>query len=219
MFEDCRKVKSYDTTADGFSRLLDEMEIESEKRIKLFRSVKNKVYIEKLETWNEVYPDKALPFKFVIIDEFSSLAEKDNADIMEKFRQRVQKDRKAGIHYMAAMQRPDSTIIQGSIKGNMSTRIAFKAVSQIDSEVILGGLHGAEKIKNQGRFLAKHRGELKEYQAYYIEPKSIRKLLKDHGCYKTRDEIEAEKQLARKKQIEDFHKRFKNPYMNGGDPA
>lgn len=212
IFKDCKKVKSYTTTPEEFDSLLDKMEKECEKRLKLFRSVEKKVYIEKLESWNEEFPNKKLPYIFVIADEFATLADKEYEPILSKFRKRVAMDRKAGIHYLIAIQRPSADIIAGAIKANMSTRIAFKVVSSVDSEVILGGLHGAEKIKNQGRFLAKFRGQFKEYQAPYIKPKNIRKLLKDNNVLKTKEDIEAEQKQDRKKVIEEFHKNNLNPY-------
>lgn len=212
-YEECKKVKCYCNTPEDFDKLLDKLEEISDERIKLFRSVKNKIYIEKIETWNELYPERALPYIFVVVDEFATLADDRYKDIFEKFKQRVSKDRKVGTHFCIALQRPSAEIIQGSIKNNMPTRIAFKAVSPIDSEVILGGLHGAEKIKYQGRFLCRRRGELKEYQALYIPPKDIRKLLKENNAYKSKEEIQTEKYLARKQQIEKFHKKNINPYI------
>ncbi len=211
-YEECKKVKSYSNTPEEFEKLLDKLEEISEERIKLFRSVKNKVYIEKIETWNELFPERALPYIFVVVDEFATLADDRYKDIFEKFKQRVSKDRKIGTHFCIALQRPSAEIIQGSIKNNMPTRIAFKAVSPIDSEVILGGLHGAEKIKHQGRFLCRRRGELKEYQALYIPPKDIRKILKEHNAFKSKEEIQADKILARRQQIEKFHQKNINPY-------
>ena len=211
-YEQCKKVKSYGKSADDFSRLLDNMEQVCEERLKLFRS--SKTYIEKLETWNKEYPHKALPYKFVIVDEAVALA--DYPELLEKFKKRVSMDRKTGIHYLLSLQRPDAEIIKGSIKANMSTRIAMKAVSPIDSEVILGGLRGAEKIKHQGRFLARHRGKLQEVQAFYIEPKNIHKLLKNNNCLKTSAELEAEQAkeqvIDRKKIIENFRRTYNNPY-------
>ncbi len=207
IFEDCKKVKSYGETPTDFEKLLDLMEKESEKRLKLFRSVKNKVYIEKLSTWNEKFPERALPYIVVAIDEFSRLAEKDFEVALEKFRQRVSMDRKVGIHYLISMQRPDVKCISGSTKANMPTRIAFKVVSQIDSEVILDQ-KGAEDIKHAGRFLIKYCGELTEVQALYIEPNKIRKYLTDYNAYKSKTDFKKEKQ----QKIQEFHNANINPY-------
>lgn len=192
IFEDCKKVKSYGETPNDFDILLDKMEKENQKRLKLFRSVKNKIYIEKLSVWNKKFPNKALPHKIVIVDEFARLSEKEYDDILEKFRTRVSMDRKVGIHYITSMQRPDVKCISGSIKANMPTRIAFKTVTQTDSEVILD-VGGAEDIKNAGRFLIKYCGELKEVQALFIEPDKVRNILKQYNGYKTKEELTIEK--------------------------
>ncbi len=210
MFEDCKKVKSYGSTIDDFDKLMDYLEEESERRLKLFKSVNNKVYVEKIETWNRLFPARKIPFIAVVIDEGLTLA--DCSDVMTKFRQRVAKDRKTGIHYILSLQRPSADIVAGSIKSNMSTRIAFKCVSKVDSEVILGGLHGAEKIKHKGRFLARYRGELKEYQALYINPDKIKQILKDNNLLRDRKQPKAAEPIDRKKIIEDFRKNYKNPY-------
>jgi hypothetical protein len=216
IFQDCKKVKSYGKTPEDFGKLLDEMEEESERRLKLFASVRKKHYIQKLSVWNKHYPDKAMPYKIIMIDEFSRIA--DNEDLQNKFRVRVAMDRKAGILYLASMQRPDVKIISGSIKGCMPTRIAFKVVTDTDSEVILD-VDGAEKIKNKGRCLMKYLGELKEVQCLYIEPDDVRNILKKHKAYKSKEEFETEArqqkdELAakRKEQIEEWRRNNKNPY-------
>jgi S-DNA-T family DNA segregation ATPase FtsK/SpoIIIE len=113
-------------------------------------------------------------------------------------------DRKFGIHYIIVIQRPDVKVISGSIKGNMPTRIAFKTVTDTDSEVILD-VPGAEKIKNKGRCLLKYLGELQEMQTLYIENDDVTKILKKAKKLKTHDEIEAEER-QKKKQAEERNK-------------
>jgi S-DNA-T family DNA segregation ATPase FtsK/SpoIIIE len=201
IFENCRKVKSYGETPDDFEALIDELAEENEKRRKLF---KGKSYIQNLSEWNRRNPDKTLPYKVVFIDEFARLAEKEYEGLLEKFRTRVSMDRKVGIHYIVAMQRPDVKCISGSIKANMPTRIAFRVVTQIDSEVILD-TKGAEDIKEQGRFIAKYCGELKEVQAMYID--NVRPLLRGH--MKTKEEIAAEK----KERMARLREKCINPYL------
>jgi len=208
IFENCRKVKSYCEKPEDFEHLLDDLEKENERRLKLFRSVKSKTYINSLSAWNKRYPKRALPYKVVVIDEFARLAEKDYEDLLERFRTRVSMDRKVGIHYIISMQRPDVKCISGSIKANMPTRIAFKTVSQVDSEVILDQ-KGAEDLKQPGRFLAKYCGEIKEAHALYIEPNKVMKLLKQHNAFKTPEEIKTEKQEKMRK----LRERCINPYL------
>ena len=208
IFESCRKVKSYGETPADFEKLLDELAEENERRLKLFRSVKSKVYVQNLKVWNEKFPDRALPYKVVFVDEFSRLAESDYEDILQKFRTRVAMDRKVGIHYITAMQRPDVKCISGSIKANMPTRAAFKTFSQVDSEVILDQ-GGAEHIKQQGRFLIKYCGEFKEAQALYLENEQVRTWLKKYKAYKSREELAAERQ----QEMKALRDKCINPYL------
>lgn len=218
IFADCKKVRSYGTTPEQFSQLLDQMEKECENRLKLFRSVKNKIHIEKLSTWNKEFPNKALPYKLVVVDEFGRLSDKEYEYVLEKFRTRVQMDRKAGIHYLIVLHRCSVDMLSGSIKTNMPTRISFRTATATDSKVILDE-DGAEKLKQQGRCLIMNYDGLKEVQALYIEPKNIRKLLKKHNKYKTREEIQLEKrqeeiaaEAKRKSYLAEWRKNNKNPY-------
>lgn len=210
IFENCKKVKSYGMTPEDFDSLMDELAEENEKRLKLFRSVKNNVYVQNLRTWNERFPGRYLPYKVVVIDEFSRLSEKEYEDVLIKFRNRVAMDRKVGIHYIASMQRPDVKCISGSIKANMPTRIAFKTVTGTDSEVILD-VEGAERIKEQGRCLVKYCGDIKEMQALYLDNEDVRPILKKYRKYKSQEELEAD----RKKDMERLRKKCINPYLKG----
>lgn len=208
IFENCRKVKSYGETPEDFEKLINDMEEENRRRLDMFRSVKNRVFINSLQLWNEKFPDKAMPYKVVVVDEFARLAEKDYEDLLKRFRSRVSMDRKVGIHYIVSMQRPDVKCIEGSIKANMPTRIAFKTVSQVDSEVILDQ-KGAENLKQPGRFLIKYCGEIKEAHALYIEADKVRKLLRLNKAFKTREELQTEKADKMKKLRENCI----NPYV------
>lgn len=211
IYESCKKVKSYGEKPEDFEQLLDELAEENNRRLKLFRSVKNKCYIQNLQVWNEKFPNRSLPHKVIVIDEFSRLSEKEYEGTLEKFRSRVAMDRKVGIHYIVAMQRPDVKCISGSIKANMPTRAAFKTFSQVDSEVILDQ-GGAEHIKQQGRFLIKYCGEFKEIQALYVDNDAVRNILKKYKAYKSKEELESD----RKEQIKALRQKCINPYLKGG---
>lgn len=206
IFWGCKKVRSYGKTPEDFNKLLDEMDAESERRLRLFASVRKNHYIQNLSAWNKIYPDRAMPYKICFIDEFSRISERE--DLLEKFRVRVALDRKVGILYCCSMQRPDIKIINGSIKGCMPTRLAFSVCTDVDSEVILN-VKGADKIKNKGRCLMKYLGELKEVQCLYIEPEDVRSIIKKNRLYKSTEEIQAEKR-AKMKALRD---NCINPYL------
>jgi hypothetical protein len=66
----------------------------------------------------------------------------------------AQKARAAGIHLIVTTQRPSVNIIDGDIKANFPTRIAFRTSSKIDSNVIIDQ-DGAESLLGKGDMLFK----------------------------------------------------------------
>lgn len=85
----------------------------------------------------------------VIIDEFADLMSKNKKQIEEKIARIAQKARAAGIYLILATQRPSVNIMEGSIKTNFTSRIAFKMSNAVDSTTILGEA-GAEKLLGAG---------------------------------------------------------------------
>ncbi len=90
----------------------------------------------------------------IIIDEFADLmaTSVDKKNIENKISRIAAKARAAGIHLIMATQRPSVDIIDGSIKTNFTSRVAFKMSSQMDAQVIMGEA-GAEKLLGRGDVL------------------------------------------------------------------
>ena len=86
----------------------------------------------------------------------------------------AQMARAAGIHLIAATQRPSVDVITGTIKANFPTRISFQVTSKIDSRTILGE-QGAEQLLGQGDML------------YMMAGGRIRRV---HGPFVTDSEVE-----------------------------
>jgi S-DNA-T family DNA segregation ATPase FtsK/SpoIIIE len=118
--------------------------------------------------------DKQLPHIVVIIDELADLMMTASRDVEECIARLGQMARAAGIHLIIATQRPSVDIISGSIKTNITGRIAFKVTDKANSRVILD-YNGAEQLLGRGDMLFVKTG--------------MSQLMRLHGCYTTEEEV------------------------------
>ncbi|MCL2331785.1 MAG: FtsK/SpoIIIE domain-containing protein [Proteobacteria bacterium] len=100
-----------------------------------------------------------MPYIVVIVDEVADLMSVARKEVEACIQRLAQKARAAGIHVVAATQRPDTTVITGVIKANFPTRISFQARSSIDSGTTLGE-KGAEQLLAHGDMLFSEAGRV-----------------------------------------------------------
>lgn len=100
-----------------------------------------------------------MPYMVIMIDEVADLMSVARKDVEACVQRLAQKARAAGIHIVAATQRPDTTVITGVIKANFPTRISFQARSSIDSGTTLGE-KGAEQLLAFGDMLFSEAGRV-----------------------------------------------------------
>jgi S-DNA-T family DNA segregation ATPase FtsK/SpoIIIE len=105
----------------------------------------------------EVQMEK-IPYVVIIMDEIADLMQQARKEVEACVQRITQKARAAGIHLVAATQRPDTSVITGIIKSNLPTRISFQARSYIDSMTTLGE-RGAEMLLAQGDMLYSESGK------------------------------------------------------------
>lgn len=116
------------------------------------------------------------PYIVLVIDELADLFQhrKDAKDDILKL---VQKSRAAGIHVIAATQRPSVDIVSGVIKSNFPTRIAYKVSSPQDSRTILGD-KGAERLLGKGDMLYRRAvGSFERVQGAFVTNEDIVEIL------------------------------------------
>ena len=126
----------------------------------------------------------------IIIDEFADLmaTSNDKKNIENKISRIAAKARAAGIHLIMATQRPSVDIMEGSIKTNFTSRVAFKMSSPTDAQVIMGE-NGAEKLLGRGDVLYRTSSMMttERAQGAFIdtpEIDAICRYLKEHNkCY------------------------------------
>ncbi len=106
-------------------------------------------------------PDmEKLPILIIIIDELADLMATSKDSVESSIARIAAKARAAGMHLIIGTQRPDVTVISGTIKNNIPSRIACRVGSQIDSRTILDE-SGAERLIGRGDMLYKPVGALK----------------------------------------------------------
>jgi S-DNA-T family DNA segregation ATPase FtsK/SpoIIIE len=115
-----------------------------------------------------------MPYIVIVVDEMADLMMISGKEIEGAVQRLAQMARAAGIHLIAATQRPSVDVITGTIKANFPTRISFQVTSRVDSRTILGE-QGAEQLLGQGDML------------YMMAGGRIRRV---HGPFVTDHEVE-----------------------------
>lgn len=115
---------------------------------------------------------KDLPYVVVVIDEFGDLI-MQGGDMAKEIKRCMivlaQKARAAGIHLIITTQRPSTKVVDGLIKANFPTRVAFRTTSRTDSEIILDRT-GAEVLLGKGDMLIIGAGhDIERLQGFNID--------------------------------------------------
>lgn len=151
--------------------LIDEMD----RRRDLFAGV----YARNLTAYNERAPAAgaaSLPLVLVVIDEVSDIALQ--CGLRSAFYRNLirlsSKGAAFGLVMVLATQNPKAEVLNTLIRGNMSTRIAFRVTTAEHSRTILGQ-GGAQKLPRtiRGRLLARLDESLIELQGYHVSDQAV----------------------------------------------
>jgi S-DNA-T family DNA segregation ATPase FtsK/SpoIIIE len=146
---------------------------EMERRYKLVAEAGKRNILEYNEK-NEL----PLPYIVVVVDELANLMAVGKQDVEASIVKLASLARAVGIHLVLATQRPSTEVITGLIKANISTRIAFKLPSQIDSRTIIDAA-GAEKLLGNGDmlFVTTESSKPRRIQGTYIVASEIHRVV------------------------------------------
>jgi S-DNA-T family DNA segregation ATPase FtsK/SpoIIIE len=137
-----------EATITVLERLVEEME----ERYAIFQDAS----VEDCQAYNEqAAPNDRLPRHVVIVDEFADLTvdKASREPFFEAVRRLGNMARAAGIHLVLATQRPDAKTVPGTVRTNLSAKVALRVPNQTSSRIILDQ-GGAEKLLGNGDLLA-----------------------------------------------------------------
>lgn len=159
-----RAIDEYDEAL----RVLELLDKEMERRYELF----SKTGVRNLAEYNDLL-EKKIPQILVIIDEYADAACSAYAKQFDRLIQRLaQKARACGIHLIISTQRPSVKVINGVIKANFPTRVAFSVASYVDSMNILDST-GAECLLGSGDMLLSSGRHTERLQSPYVSTEEI----------------------------------------------
>ncbi len=152
---------------------------EMERRYGLIESL----YVSNIDMYNAKVKENPslgqfLPRIVIVIDEFADLMLQVKDPVEKLVMSLAQKARAAGIHLVIGTQRPAVSVITGTIKANIPSRISCKVASYTDSRTVLE-CAGAEKLLDKGDMLFASPGAIKpiRVQGAFVSDGELEKIL------------------------------------------
>lgn len=118
----------------------------------------------------------------VVIDELADLLMTGGKDVQHALTRLTQRGREAGIHIIAATQKPTTAVLGPLVKANFPVRLVGRVTSVEDARTATGWSGtGAERLMGRGDFLAVAEGRVIRFQAAHISPAEIRDVVTSLG--------------------------------------
>jgi DNA segregation ATPase FtsK/SpoIIIE, S-DNA-T family len=111
---------------------------------------------------------RSRPRIIIGIDELADLLTIGGKPVAEALTRLTQRGREAGLHVVAATQKPAATLVGGLVKANFPVRLVGSVVSPEDAKVAAGvSGTGAERLLGRGDFLLVAKGQTIRFQAAF----------------------------------------------------
>jgi S-DNA-T family DNA segregation ATPase FtsK/SpoIIIE len=119
------------------------------------------------------------PSVVVVIDELADLLMVGGKAVQRVLTRLTQRGRGAGIHIVAATQKPTAAVLGSLVKANFPVRLVGRVTSIEDARTATGwGGTGAERLMGRGDFLAVAEGRVTRLQAAHVSPKEIQEVVR-----------------------------------------
>jgi len=127
------------------------------------------------EVWVEGQPHVVL-----VIDELADLLMTGGSGFQQPLTRLLQRGRGAGIHVVAATQKPTAAVLGPLVKANFPVRLVGRVTSATDARVASGWSGtGAERLEGRGDFVAVAEGQVTRFQTAYVSVEEIQKTVAD----------------------------------------
>ena len=118
------------------------------------------------------------PHVVLVIDELADLLMTGGNGLQQTLTRLLQRGRGAGIHVVAATQKPTAAVLGSLMKANFPVRLVGRVTSATDARVASGWSGtGAERLEGRGDFVAVAEGRVTRFQTAYVSPKEIRRVV------------------------------------------
>ncbi|MCK4452063.1 MAG: hypothetical protein KAX26_15880, partial [Anaerolineae bacterium] len=115
------------------------------------------------------------PHVVIVIDELADLLMVGGKAVQWALTRLTQRGREAGIHIIAATQKPTTAVLGSLVKANFPVRLVGRVTSVEDARTATGWSGtGAERLLGRGDFLAVAEGRVMRFQAARVSPAEVR---------------------------------------------
>jgi len=122
------------------------------------------------------------PAVVIVIDELADVLMVGGDPVYTALTRLTQRGREAGIHVVAATQKPTAAVLGPLVKANFPTRLVGRVTSIEDARVAAGWSGtGAERLTGNGDFLAIAEGRMLRFQAAYVGEGELLRELEARG--------------------------------------
>jgi S-DNA-T family DNA segregation ATPase FtsK/SpoIIIE len=129
------------------------------------------------------------PHVVVVIDELADLLMLGGKPVQWALTRLTQRGREAGIHVVAATQKPTAAVLGPLVKANFPVRLVGRVMSAEDARTATGWSGtGAERLTGRGDFLAVAEGRVTRFQGAWVTRDEIQSVVQS-GDWQTREQM------------------------------